>query len=65
MSGRGFRLVPKMIDAGSFGIWIVLSNGESKQIGYFLVPSDAQFNDNLYLADEICKAMRTRIRKSI
>jgi hypothetical protein len=65
MGRTGLRLVPKMIDNVTFGIWVVTSNGESRQIGIFNVPNDNQINDNLEAAQGICDVLKKRIRKSI
>jgi len=65
MSGSSFRLVPKMVDNSTFGIWIVTNSGETRQIGQFIVPNDGQMNDNLDAAQEICNIMRKRIRRSV
>lgn len=60
-----FKLVPKLLDNCTFGIWIVLANGDCMQLGQFLVPNDGQMNDNLECAQAICDVMRKRIRKSV
>lgn len=65
MGRTGLRLVPKMINNVTFGIWVVASNGDSRQIGVFNVPNDNQMNDNLEAAQGICDVLKKRIRKSI
>ncbi|MBQ3794845.1 MAG: hypothetical protein II842_00940 [Butyrivibrio sp.] len=65
MRGNSFRLVPKMIDNVTFGIWAVDTSGYCKQIGAFNVPNDGQMNDNLEAAQAICDVLKKRIRKSV
>ncbi len=62
---NNFRIVPKMIDAVTLSLWLVLSNGDSLEIGRVRMPSDGQMNDNLECAQTICDAIKKRIRKSV
>ena len=41
------------------------STGQSRQVATIETPSDYQTNDDVLLAEEICKAYRKRINKSI
>ena len=60
-----FKLVPKIKD-NMIGIFMVVPSwGQSRQVILIETPSDYQLNDDMELAEEICKAYRKRINKSI
>ena len=62
---KGFKLVPK-INGNMIAVFLVLpSTGESRQVALVECPNDSQMNDNVMLAEEICKAYRKRLNKSI
>ena len=62
---KGFKLVPK-INGNMIAVFLVLpSTGESRQVALVECPNDNQMNDNMELADTICKAYRKRLNKSI
>ncbi len=62
---KGFKLVPK-INGNIIAVFLVLpSTGESRQVALVECPNDSQMNDNMELADTICKAYRKRLNKSI
>ena len=62
---KGFKLVPK-INGNMIAVFLVLpSTGESRQVALAECPNDSQMNDNVMLAEEICKAYRKRLNKSI
>lgn len=65
MGRTGFQIVPKMITANVMQIYIVIKNGETRQIAEIHCPNDGQMNDNLELAESICAAIKKRIRKSV
>lgn len=65
MANTSFRLVPK-IEGNKIGIFLAVpSTGQSRQVAYLEVPDDCQLNDNVELADAVCKAYRKRLNKSI
>lgn len=59
-----FKVVPKL-HQNVLCILAVCSNGTGKEIGRVIFPNDFQVNDNVACAEEICTAIRKRIRKSI
>lgn len=60
-----FRVVPK-INGNHIGIFIIMqSTGENRQVGLIETPNDYQVNDDMALAEEICKLYRKRVRKSV
>lgn len=62
---KGFKLVPK-INGNMIAVFLVLpSTGESRQVALVECPNDSQMNDNMELADTICKAYRKRLNKSV
>ncbi len=62
---NGLRVVPK-IDGNIIGIFMHMpSTGETRQVAMIETPIDYQLNDNMELAEEVCKAYRKRINKSI
>lgn len=65
MGRSGFRIVPKM--AGNIvEFYLVLqATNETRKIGMIEVPHDNQINDNLELAQEVCRFLSKRIRKSV
>ena len=70
LTGEGFmmmnfRMVPKMISPDTCDIYIVLSNGDSRQIARVLFPHDGQMNDNLECAETVCIALKKRVKKSV
>lgn len=59
------RVIPK-VRGNLIGIFIYMpSTGQSRQVATVETPSDYQTNDDVVLAEEICKAYRKRINKSI
>lgn len=61
----GFKIVPKIKD-NVIGIFLVVPTlGQSRQIVLLETPNDYQLNDDMELAEEICKAYRKRLNKSI
>lgn len=65
MAGKNIRVVPK-ISNNLIAVYICIpSTGESRQVALVECPNDNQLNDNVELADEICRAYRKRINKSI
>lgn len=61
---RNFDLVPKF-QGNVMGVFIVLPNGECKQILHCIFPNDMQLGDNLKVAEEIIPILRKRIRRSL
>lgn len=59
-----FKLVPKF-NNNLLNIWITLPNGDSKVIAYICFPADQQMGDNVKCAEELCAALKKRIRKSL
>ena len=65
MAGKNLRIVPK-ISNNLIGIFICIpSTGERRQVALVECPNDNQLNDNIELADTICKAYRKRLNKSV
>ena len=64
MMKQNFKLVPKF-HGNTIGIFIVLPNGEYKQILYCICPNDQQILDNTKVAEEIIPILRKRIRGSL
>ncbi len=61
----GFKLVPK-IKGNMIGLFVyVPSTEQSRQVALVETPNDYQLNDDMELAEEICKAYRKRMNKSI
>ena len=59
------RVIPK-INGNMIGVFVhIPATGESRQVALVECPNDNQLNDNVELADEICRAYRKRITKSI
>lgn len=59
------RVIPK-IRGNVIGIFLHMpSTGQSRQVITVETPNDYQTNDDVILAEEICKAYRKRINKSI
>ena len=65
MNRMSFRMVPKMMNPNVCAIYMVLSNGESRQVALIEFPHDSQQNDNLDAAQGICDILRKRVRKSV
>lgn len=62
---NSIRVIPK-IRGNLIGIFLYMpSTGQSRQVATIETPSDYQTNDDVLLAEEICKAYRKRINKSI
>lgn len=62
---NGFRIVPK-INGNRIGIFLYMpSTGQSRQVIMAETPNDYQANDDMALAEEICRAYRKRMNKSI
>jgi hypothetical protein len=59
-----FRLVPKFSE-NMMDIVFVLPNGDCRVIARVCLPCDGQHNDDLSCAEEICSALRKRIRRSV
>ncbi len=65
MAKKNIRVVPK-ISNNLIAVYICIpSTGESRQVALVECPNDNQLNDNVELADEICRTYRKRINKSI
>ncbi len=65
MAGKNFRIVPK-ISNNLIGLFVVSpSTGENRQVALIECPADRQMNDNVELAEEISRAYRKRLRKSV
>ena len=65
MAKKNIRVVPK-ISNNLLAVYICIpSTGESRQVALVECPNDNQLNDNVELADEICRTYRKRINKSI
>ena len=65
MAKKNIRVVPK-ISNNLIAVYICIpSTGESRQVALVECPNDNQLNDNVDLADEICRTYRKRINKSI
>lgn len=59
------RIVPK-IKGNIIGIFAyVPATGQIRQVAAIETPNDCQMNDDMALAEEICKAYRKRIHKSV
>lgn len=61
---NNFKIVPKM-DRNLVAFFIVLPNGESRQIGLIEFPNDKQISDDVEAITEIANIMKRRIKKSI
>lgn len=61
---RNFKLVPKIAE-GAMVVYYIAPNGETLEICRVLFPSDNQMGDNVICAEEICVALKKRIRKSV
>lgn len=61
---RSFDLIAKY-DKNVMGIFIVLPNGEYKQILHCIFPNDCQMGDNVQVAEAIIPILRKRIRRSL
>lgn len=64
MSGTNFKLVPKMENNKAI-IYIVLPNGESQEIAWFIFPNDMQLNDSMDAINMIIPILRKRIKRSL
>ena len=64
MAGQSFKLTTKM-EGNFIEIYYVVSTGYIRKIAIVEVPCDSQWRDNVDLVDEICNAIRKRIKKSI
>ena len=65
MAGQNIRVVPK-ISNNLIAVYICIpSTGESRQVALVECPNDNQLNDNVELADELCRTYRKRLNKSI
>lgn len=64
MSGTGFKLVPKM-EGNKAIIYIVLPNGEAREICWIIFPDDMQIPDNVSAIEDIMGILRKRIRRSL
>ncbi|MCX4267819.1 MAG: hypothetical protein OSJ62_04035 [Lachnospiraceae bacterium] len=62
--GQSFRLVPKM-EQNLLRIFLVYSGGKNEEIARVVMPHDNQMNDNVNCAEEICTAIRKRIKRSV
>lgn len=65
MSRTGFRIVPKMTSNNVCAFYIVLANGDNRQIAEVHFPNDGQMVDNVESAQLICDVLKKRIRKSV
>lgn len=65
-SYKNYRLVQKYAEGNPncLNIWFVLPTGQGHLIATIIFPSDQQYGDNHICADEICTALKKRIRKS-
>ncbi|MBO5279255.1 MAG: hypothetical protein J6B06_07180 [Lachnospiraceae bacterium] len=61
---RKFKLVPK-ISQDVMAVFYIDPNGETLEICRVLLPNDNQMGDNVICAEEICVALKKRIRKSV
>lgn len=61
---QNFKIVPKM-NQNVLCVFLVYPNGENQEIGRVIFPNDFQMNDNVECAEEICNAIKKRIRKSV
>lgn len=62
---NAIRIIPK-IRGNVIGIFLHMpTTGQSRQVITVETPNDYQTNDDVVLAEEICKAYRKRINKSI
>lgn len=61
---QSFKLVSKF-NGNAIGIFLVLPNGESKQILYCICPNDLQIGENCKMAAEMEKLLAKRIRASV
>lgn len=59
-----FRVVPKM-ENNRAALFMVLPNGEGRQIAYIEFPNDRQIPDNVEAITEIANILRKRIKKSV
>ena len=59
-----FKLVPKM-NRNLLSIFVVFPNGRTVEISRTYMPDDNQIVDNVHCAEEMCKALSTRIKKSV
>lgn len=64
MSNMSFKLVPKMENNKAI-IYIVLSNGESREVCWLVFPDDSQLNDNMEAINQIIPILRKRIKRSM
>ena len=59
------RVIPK-ISGNIIGVFFYMpSTGQTRQVATIETPNDFQTNDDVVLAEEICKAYRKRLNKSI
>lgn len=64
MAGR-LRVIPK-IKGNFIGIFVYMpSTGQTKQVATVETPNDFQASDDAVLAEEICKAYRKRLNRSV
>ena len=61
---NNFKIVPKM-ERNLAAFYIVLPNGESRQIGLIEFPNDKQVVDNVEAINAVANIMKRRIKKSI
>lgn len=61
---QNFKLIPKF-DKNLMAIYLVLPNGENRQILQCVFPNDNQMGDNVKVADELIPILRRRIKRSI
>ena len=62
---NAIRVIPK-IRGNIIGIFLNMpATGQSRQVATIETPNDYQTSDDVVLAEEICKAYRKRINKSI
>lgn len=63
-TGQSFKLTTKL-NGNYIEIYYVVSTGYIRKIAVIEIPCDSQWRDNIELVDEVCTAIRKRIRKSI
>lgn len=62
--GQSFKLVPKF-DNNIMAIYLVLPNGDSRQILQCIFPNDKQMGDNVKAGEEMVATLRKRINRSL
>lgn len=61
---KNFRLVPKF-NGKEVGIFCVMPDGDGYLIAKLNLPNDNQQLDDMKCVEEICVALKKRIRKSV